>query len=363
MQHNLPLSLHLQYIPAANPHTMVRIIFTGGSGKAGRHVIPYLIGQGHKVLNLDLSPFPDPSVPVYTMKTDLTESGQVFNAFTSLFSMDEYGLPDDPKERQPGGYLGVPDVVIHFAAYARDMIVPDNETFRANTQSTYNVIEAACKLGVKKIIVASSETTYGVCFTQGDSDYHSYPLTEDYKVDPMDTYALSKIVGEETARSFARRYAKAHDGAGVDIYAIRIGNVIEPHEYVQNFPTFLLDLPSRKRNAWSYIDARDLGKICHLAIQKSGLGFQVFNATNTTASCLLPTPTLLKLCDPNTPISRKMTDTEGPLSNEKIRKVLGFEDTKEWKWDEELKKGGVDLDKLRNELVDKLRKEGKDVKL
>ena len=70
--------------------------------------------------------------------------------------------------------------VIHFAAYARNMLVPDNECFKGNVLSTYNVIEAACKLGVKKVIIASSETTYGVCFSQGDSDYHSFPLEEDY---------------------------------------------------------------------------------------------------------------------------------------------------------------------------------------
>jgi nucleoside-diphosphate-sugar epimerase len=44
------------------------------------------------------------------------------------------------------------------------MVVPDSETFAANVRSTYNVIEAACKLGVKKILIASSETTYGVVF-------------------------------------------------------------------------------------------------------------------------------------------------------------------------------------------------------
>lgn len=152
---------------------MVRIVFTGGSGKAGRHAIPYLISKGHQVLNLDLAPFPDPKA-VYTIKTDLTDSGQVFNAFTSLFNMGEYSKPDDVEQRGVGGYLGPPDVVIHFAAYARDMLVPDNELFRGNSQSTYNVIEAACKLGVRKIIIASSETTYGVCFTQGK--YHSLPL-------------------------------------------------------------------------------------------------------------------------------------------------------------------------------------------
>ena len=135
-----------------------RIVFTGGSGKAGRHVIPYLIAQGHQVLNLDLLPFDNPDV--YTMKTDLTDSGQVFNAISSLFSMAEYAAPGVEKV----------DAVIHFAAFARNMLVPDNECFRANVLSTYNVIEAACKLGIKKVVIASSETTYGVCFANGDAD-------------------------------------------------------------------------------------------------------------------------------------------------------------------------------------------------
>ena len=126
------------------------------------------------------------------------------------------------------------------------------------------------KLGVRKVIVASSETTYGVCFAEGDKDFHAFPLEEDYDVDPMDSYGLSKVCNEKTARAFAMRY-------GADIYALRIGNVIEPHEYGM-FKGFLADPPSRKRCAWSYIDARDLGEIVRLCLEKDGLGFQVFNA-------------------------------------------------------------------------------------
>lgn len=162
------------------------------------------------------------------------------------------------------------------------MLVPDGEMFQTNVMSTYNVIEAACKLGVKKVIIASSETTYGVCFSEGDTDYHSFPLEEDYDVDPQDSYATSKLCGERCARTFARRY-------GADVYALRIGNVIEPHEYERDFPKHVGTPMTRKRNAWSYIDARDLGQICDLAVQKSGLGFQVFNATNDTITTKEPT--------------------------------------------------------------------------
>lgn len=139
-------------------------------------------------------------------------------------------------------------------------------------------------------------------------------------------YALSKVCGEKTARSFARRFKS-------DIYALRIGNVIEPHEYAANFPAYLADPPSRKRNAWSYIDARDLGQICDLAIQKSGLGFQVFNATNDTITLQNVGSTkefLQKEC-PGVKLTREMGEREAPLSNRKIRQVLGFKDVHDWR--------------------------------
>lgn len=204
------------------------------------------------------------------------------------------------------------------------MLVPDNECFRGNVLATYNVIEAASKLGVPKILIASSETVYGVCFAQGDADYQSFPLEEDYDVDPMDTYALSKLCGERAARTFARRFKS-------DIYALRIGNVIEPHEYEQNFPSIVNEPETRKRNAWSYIDARDLGQICDLCIQKSGLGFQVFNATNDTITTKIPTSEYLKQVAPDTPVKREMGKWEAPLSNRKIREILGFKEEHDWR--------------------------------
>lgn len=303
-----------------------RVVFTGGSGKAGRHCIPYLLSQGHQVLNLDLNPLPNPNgvgvnPDVFTLKCDLTDNGQVFNALSSHFHMGEY---ENERNLATGQPTILPDAIVHFGAYARNMLVPDNETFRANVVSTYNVIEAACKLGIKKIIIGSSETTYGVCFSQGDSDYHSFPLEEDYDVDPMDSYALSKVCGEKTARAFARRF-------NVDIYALRIGNVIEPKQYIDEFASYVKNPESRKRNAWSYIDARDLGQICHLCVEKSGLGFQVFNATNDTITTSIPTEDFLKKFYPNVPITRKLGEWEAPLSNRKIREMLGFKDVHNWR--------------------------------
>ncbi len=289
-----------------------RIVFTGGSGKAGRHVVPYLLGQGHEVFNLDLVPLDCPGVN--TLITDLRDGGETFNALSMHFGF---------KGLESGKGPAPVDAVVHFAAVPRILMRPDNATFSANTISTYNVIEAAMKLGISKVIIASSETTYGVCFAEGDKDYRSFPLTEDYDVDPMDSYGLSKVVNEKTARAFAMRF-------GADIYALRIGNVISPEDY-SRFPAFLADPPSRKRNAWSYIDARDLGQIVHLCVEKDGLGFQVFNAVNDTITAREPTRPFLERWAPGTPITSEISEFEAPISNRKIQDVLGFAENHNWR--------------------------------
>lgn len=290
-----------------------RIFFTGGSGKAGRHVIPYLLDQGHRVMNVDLQPLDHPGVD--NLIADITDSGQMFNAMSSYAGFDEL---------EPG--TGVPkfDVVVHFAAVARILINPDNETFRVNTVGTYNVIEAAVKLGIKKIIIASSETTYGICFSDGKTDPDYLPLDEDYDINPMDSYGLSKVVNEKTARAFQRR-------SGFDVYALRIGNVIEPHEYEELFHHYFKHPEVRRRNAFCYIDARDLGQIVDLCIQKDGLGFEVFNAGNDHNGAIIPSKELAERFFPGVPIKGELKEHEALFSNKKIKEVLGFEEQHNWR--------------------------------
>lgn len=289
-----------------------RIVFTGGSGKVGRTVVPLLVERGHKVLNLDLKPLNEPGVS--TVIVDLADSGEVFNALSMHFGFDEL---------RAGGAPTPLDAVVHFAAIPSILLRPDNTMFAANVLSTYNVVEAAMKLGIRKVILASSETVFGVCFAEGDRDFRSFPIDEDYDADPTDSYGLSKVVGEKIGRSFASR-------TGADIYALRIGVVLEQADY-ERFPSFLADPPSRRRDAWSYIDVRDLAQIVHLCVERDGLGFQVFNATNDDIIANEPTAEFLAKHAPTTPITRKLALYEAPISNRKAREVLGFREEHNWR--------------------------------
>lgn len=291
----------------------MRVFFTGGSGKAGKHVIPYLVGQGHRVLNFDRVPLG--AMGCHDLLGDITDAGQVYSAMNAHAGYDEL---------ETGTGARPFDAVVHFAAVPRMMMCPDTETWRVNVVGTYNVIEAAVKMGVRKIILASSETTYGVCFSDGLTDPHQLPLTEEYDIDPMDTYGTSKKVNEVTGRSFARR-------SGADVYALRIGNVVEPHEYATLFPQYFATPEVRRRNAFNYVDARDLGQIVDLCLKKDGLGFQVFNACNSTNGMNIPNAELLARFFPGVPVTRALGPWESLMSNEKAREVLGFRDRHDWR--------------------------------
>ena len=292
--------------------TKPKIFVTGGSGKAGKYLIPYLLGKGYSVVNADIVSLLMDGVD--NLNLDVTDSGQLFNALSSYANIPELKSGEGLKNFK---------AVVHLAAIPRVLIKPDNETFRINTLGTYNVIEAATKLGIKKIIFASSETTYGFCFAQGNPIPKYLPIEEDYETNPTDSYGLSKVLNEQTGKAFQKR-------TGIDIYALRIGNIIEPNEY-NRFEEFCKNPSVRLRNLFNYIDARDLAQAIELCIKKDGLGYEVFNVTHDINSVSLTTEEIIKQFFPNVKIRREMKKYESILSSKKIRDVLGFKPIHDWK--------------------------------
>lgn len=296
----------------------MRILFTGGAGKAGRHAVAHLVAQGHRVLNLDLTPAKIQGA--YDMTVDLTDAGQVFSAMSGITWLDELDSGQ-----------GVPsfDAIIHFAAIARIQLRADSECFRINTVSTYNILEAASKLGVPKVIFASSETTYGVCFADGEIRPEYIPVDEEHPTVPHDAYAMSKVCNEVCGRSF-------HARSGADIYAMRLNNVVEPHEYAQLAPQWRLDPASRRRNIFAYIDTRDIGHFLDRALDVSGLGYEVFNVANPDSSVGTPTEQVASEFYADVPLKRKLGEFETFYSIDKARRLLGF--TPEPRWRKESKR-------------------------
>jgi nucleoside-diphosphate-sugar epimerase len=290
----------------------MRLLFTGGSGKAGKHCIDYLRDQGHTILNVDLIDLGHDSVQ--TRLADITDAGQIFDVMSSYANYHELDLGQ-----------GVPkfDAVIHFAAIPRLMMTSDNECYRVNTLGTYNVLDAAIKFGIQKVIFASSETTYGVCFADGEVKPDYLPIDENHPTIPQDSYAMSKVVNEATAKSFQRR-------SGIDIYGLRINNVIEPHEYKEKFPAYMENPDLRRRNIFSYIDARDLGQMVQKCLDTDGLGYEVFNVSNDDHSVGLSSEELIETYYQGVEIKIPKVP-ESFYTNEKAKQLLGFQPCHSWR--------------------------------
>ena len=186
------------------------------------------------------------------------------------------------------------------------------------------MLEVALKLGIRKVIFASSETTYGVCFADGERKPEYLPIDEEHPVVPEDSYATSKVCNEVTAR-FQRRFSSA------DVYGLRINNVVEPHEYAQDFPGYFSDPSRRRRNIFAYIDARDLGQLVHRCLVTDGLGFQIFNAANDDHSVNLTTAELLERYYDGVPVRKELGEFETLYSNAKATAMLGWREQHNWR--------------------------------
>src|SRR3954468_837279 len=126
----------------------MRIFFTGGSGKAGKHVATQLAEHGHQVTNADLVPLGHPDVA--DLRVDLTDAGETYSALARLARMQELELARKPAY----------DAVVRFAAVPAILLSSDAKTYATNVLSASHVLEAATRLGVRKVVFASSETTY-----------------------------------------------------------------------------------------------------------------------------------------------------------------------------------------------------------
>lgn len=277
---------------------MKKVVITGSSGLLGPYVVDHFIEAGYEVLSVDL------------VKPKKSRASHIT---ANLMDLGEcYGI------------LAGADAVVHLAAIPVAYSHPNEVTFQNNVMSTYNILEAAAGLGIKKAVTASSESSYGIVFSRQNLAPLYVPMDEDHPQLPEDSYGLSKIVGEKIADTINRR-------CGMQVVSLRIGNVITPEKY-KDFPEFIHDPKRRRTILWSYIDARDIASACRLAIEADGLGSVALNLSADDTSMDIPSDELMKSEFPEVKDIRiPLNNYHTLLSNEKAKKLLNWQPIHYWR--------------------------------
>jgi nucleoside-diphosphate-sugar epimerase len=284
------------------------IIVTGGSGKVGRACVADLMAHGYKVASIDmarpagLSNPPKPTDVNFT-RADITDFGAVMAAFS--------GINTRVEEPVTG--------IVHLGAIASPGEAADHVIFEVNTISTYNVFEAARRLGIRNVVWASSETVYGVPYANGPQ---YVPVDEEIE-QPVWSYSLSKLLGEKMAEQFALWDSAAK------IIGLRFSNVQEPQDYA-NFEAYGKDPFARRFNLWTYIDARDAAQAIRLSLEAKLTGAHVFGIANTNSVMRQSNDALLDEVFPGTVRKRKLLPNESLISIEKAQRVLGYKPQFDW---------------------------------
>ncbi|MCW2498304.1 MAG: NAD(P)-dependent oxidoreductase, partial [Jatrophihabitans sp.] len=150
----------------------MKIVVTGGNGKLGAEVVRGLGAAGHEVFVFDAV---GPRADNFT-RIDLTNYGSVVDALSSVDNR----------------YDGL-DAVVHLAAIPAGGLETDSATFHNNMNATFNVFQAARRVGIKSIVYASSETLLGIPF---EIDPPYLPVDEDYPSRPESMYSVVKHLEE-----------------------------------------------------------------------------------------------------------------------------------------------------------------------
>ncbi len=272
----------------------MRVVVTGGSGKAGTWVVRDLRERGHDVLNLDARH--DGSAHGQCIIADLTDPGPTLELIAGA------------------------EAVVHLAAIPAPEIRSESETFRINVLSTYNVFSAAASAGVEKVVWASSETVLGLPFETPPS---FAPIDETIEPRPESSYAMSKLVGEVLAAQFARR-------TGIPFLGLRFSNIMEPPDY-GSFPGFWDDPHLRRWNLWGYVDARDVAASVRLGLEAGFDGAEV--CIVAAADTVMPQDSveLMTMVYPEVHMRRRVEGRETLLAIGHARELLGYEPEHTWK--------------------------------
>jgi len=188
-------------------------LVTGGAGFIGSNISVELVKRGEKVRILD------------NFSTGKRENIAKLKGGMELIEGDLRELEIVEK-----AMVGV-DFVLHQGALpsVERSIKNPLTTNRVNILGTLNVLLAALRLGVKRVVYASSSSVYG--------DTPTLPKKEGMKTTPQSPYAVTKLIGEEYCRIYYSIY-------GLETVCLRYFNVFGPRQdpgsqYAAVIPKFI----------------------------------------------------------------------------------------------------------------------------
>lgn len=170
----------------------MQALVTGGTGFVGSHLVRRLLARGHRVISLDKNPglFDDElrSLGATLISGSVTDVDAVDRVVTGS------------------------EVVYHLASPFGDILQPDAAYWDIEVNGTRNVLEAAERHGVKRVVHCSTQGVHGsLVHTPGD---------ENSPMAPRDYYCYSKVEGERVCQNFMER--------GLDIVIVRPTSVYGP---------------------------------------------------------------------------------------------------------------------------------------
>lgn len=278
----------------------MKVVVTGGLGKAGKWVVDELLGsdgERHRVTVFDQQPGPDGG-PIRYVSGSVTDLGQVVSALAGC------------------------DAIIHLAAVPRPGFCANEITFGTNVLGTFNVHEAAYRLGIRRVVTASSQAILGWDYRQRDFSPEYLPVDENHPIRPQDPYGLSKEVSEAIARSYARK--------GLETVVLRPNAIVTPDQLEE-----IARAGGRKPESFrlcSYIDARDFATACRLAVERPVKpGTVLFIVADDTIVAEPLCELLPKLMPGLERVASALTGTTPAISNARAKQVLGWQPKYSWR--------------------------------
>lgn len=210
----------------------MRVLVTGGSGYVGR-VVCMRLSQRHEVVNFDRHPPEESGGPFIC--------GDILNSAHLIHAM-----------------VGI-DAVVHLAAIPHPLHDPPDTIMNVNVMGTQRVLEAAALGDPRRVVVASSDSTFGFVFGRGEIMPQYVPVDEAHPTRPVDAYGLSKLIKEQICKRYTR-------DTGLETICLRYCWVWNDQHY-RNLES-MADAPGNfVGQLWGYVDVRDVAQAVEGSIE------------------------------------------------------------------------------------------------